>query len=209
VTKPAYMIIGLTIHDADTFLQYAEGAMPILPQLGATVLSAANDIERLRGNWNPDRLVVLKFPSLDTARIFWTSPEYAPFKAMRESCSESDIMLIESLVDEDPASATENNGSSHYVLGLSDMFNADWVEEYQAKAPPIVAKYGLVVPCKGDQFEVLHGSFDRQSMILLQFPSEDAYRGFFADPDYLPIKKLREDNTESEHVAFPGGFSAI
>ena len=79
----------------------------------------------------------------------------------------------------------------------------------KVRISPIAAKYGLVVPCMGDQFEVLHGSFDRQSMILLQFPSEDAYRGFWSDPDYLPIKKLREDNTENEHIAFPSGFSTV
>ncbi|MDE0989113.1 MAG: DUF1330 domain-containing protein [Pseudomonadales bacterium] len=61
----------------------------------------------------------------------------------------------------------------------------------------------------GDKFEVLRGSFNRQSMILLQFPSEDAYRGFREDPDYQPIKKLREDNMMSVHIAFPWGFSAV
>jgi uncharacterized protein (DUF1330 family) len=94
------------------------------------------------------------------------------------------------------------------VLGFSDLMSVNWVE-YQAKVPSIVAKYSPVVACKGDQFEVLHGRFDRQSMILLQFPSEEAYRGFWEDPDYQRIKKLREDNTVSEHVAFPSGFSAV
>jgi len=36
----------------------------------------------------------------------------------------------------------------------------NWVEEHQGKVPPIVAKYGPVVACKGDQFEVIYGSFD-------------------------------------------------
>lgn len=40
-------------------------------------------------------------------------------------------------------------------------------------------------------------------MILLQFASKDAYRGFWEDPAYQPIKKLRED------VAFPGGVSVV
>jgi uncharacterized protein (DUF1330 family) len=202
------MIIGIDIHDADTFQQYAEGVMPLLTQLGTTVLAAVNDIECLRGNWTPGRLVVLKFPSLETARAFYNSLECAPYKAMRESGSDSDIMLVEGLVDEDLAQAAEDNGRFHYLLGFNDPMNSDWVEEYQAKVPPIAARHGLVVPCLGDKFEVLRGSFDRQSMILLQFPSEDAYRAFWSDPDYLPIKKLREDNTQSEHIAFASGYSA-
>ena len=46
-------------------------------------------------------------------------------------------------------------------------------------------------------------------MILLQFASKDAYRGFWEDPAYQPIKKLREDNTVSEDVAFPCGVSVV
>ena len=221
MTKPAYMIIGIDIHDTDVFQQYFEGAMPLLPKLGATVLSAANDIECLRGDWTLDRLLLLKFQSLGAARIFYESSEYGPYKAMLESCSDSDIMLVEGPIDEDASAGNESSNSessnsessssepSHYLLGFNDTRNTDWVGEYQAKVPPIAAKYGLIVPCVGDKFEVLKGSFERQSMILLQFSSEDTYRGFWSDPDYLPIKKLREDNTESEHVAFPGGFGAF
>jgi len=56
---------------------------------------------------------------------------------------------------------------------------------------------------------VLRGSFNRQSMILSQFPSEDAYGGFREDPDYQPIKNLREDNMMSVHMAFPVGSNAV
>jgi uncharacterized protein (DUF1330 family) len=60
----------------------------------------------------------------------------------------------------------------------------------------------------GDGFEVLDGNFPRQTMVLLQFPSEDAFRGFWWDDDYLHIKKLREDNTVADSIAFAGGFDA-
>ncbi|MFT7219755.1 MAG: hypothetical protein ACI8Z1_001372 [Candidatus Azotimanducaceae bacterium] len=55
------MIVGIDIHISDLLIQYHKGAMLRLPELGSTVLSDANDIERLRGDWAPDRLVLLKF----------------------------------------------------------------------------------------------------------------------------------------------------
>ena len=209
MTKPAFMIFGVDVHDTDKFGQYAQGTVPLLEQFGVTVLSATNDIDNQHGNWARERVTVLKFPSMDQARALWASPDYAPLKALRESCSSSDIMLIEGTADEDPETAPADDGSSHYVLGMNDMLNPDWVPEYQAKVPAIAAKWGLGALCSGDGFEVLDGSFPRQTMILLQFPSEEAYRGFWWDPDYLPIKKLREDNTDADHIAFAGGFDPI
>lgn len=205
MTKPAYMIFGVDVNDAETFGKYAEGAGPLLGKFGVSVLSATNDIENQHGNWTRERVTVLKFPSLEQAKTFWNSPEYAPLKALRESCSSADIMLIEGSTDEDPSTPAADD-ACHYLLGFNDMLNADWVPEYQAKVPPISAKWGLAIPCAGDGFEVLDGKFPRQTVVLLQFPSEEAYRGFWWDPDYLPIKKLREDNTDSDHLAFPGGF---
>ena len=149
MTKPAYMIVGVVIHDANIFHQHAEGAVPLLPRLGATVMSVDSDIECLRGDGALNRLVVLKFKSLVTARAFYNSPEYAPYKVMRESCSDSHIMLIEGTTNEDAASAAAQ-GAPHYVLGLSDYLSVSWVEEYQEKVLPIVAKYGSVVLSKLD-----------------------------------------------------------
>ncbi len=209
MTKPAFMIFGVDVHDADKFGEYAQGTVPLLEKYGVSVMSATNDIEDMHDSWTRQRVTVLKFPSLDDAKAMWASEDYAPLKALRESCSSSDIMLIEGTTDEDAATAPAPSDDAHYVLGLNDMKNADWVAEYQAKVPAVAAKWNLVAPCSGDGFEVLDGSFPRQTMILLQFQSKDDYLGFWNDPDYAGIKKLREDNTEADHIAFPGGFDPI
>ena len=206
MTKPAFMVFGLDVHDADTFRKYGEGAGPLLGEFGASVLSATNDVELLNGVWDRERVTVLKFPSMEKARELWESPVYAPLKELRESCSQSDIFLIEGMMDEDPDNTPADDGSSHYVLGLNAPLSTDWIPEYQSKVPAIAAKYGLSAAFAGDQFEVLDGNWTRPQVILLQFPSEEAYRGFWWDDDYLPIKKLREDNTEGDHIAFPGGY---
>ena len=81
-----------------------------------------------------------------------------------------------------------------------------WSMGLTKRVPPIAAKYSVSMPCFGPDFEVLDGEFNRESVVLLQFPSEEAYRGFWFGDDYAEIKKLREDNTEADHIAFAGGF---
>jgi uncharacterized protein (DUF1330 family) len=49
----------------------------------------------LEGTWRPERLVVLEFPSAERARAWWESPEYAPAKALRQSCATTDMVLID------------------------------------------------------------------------------------------------------------------
>jgi uncharacterized protein (DUF1330 family) len=208
MTKPAYMIFGLDVHDAEKFGQYAQGTLPLLEKYGVQVFSARNDVETLKGSWSRQRVTILKYPSLAAAKEFWNLEEYAPLKALRESASDADIMLIEGMTDDDPDNAPDDLDNCHYVFGQNDMLNADWIPEYQANVGPVAAKWGLSMLASGDGFEVLDGNFPRQTMVLLQFPSEDAFRGFWWDDDYLHIKKLREDNTVADSIAFAGGFDA-
>ena len=49
------------------------------------------------GGWTPARLVVLEFPNVERARAWWDSPEYAPAKAIRQSCADSQLVITEGL----------------------------------------------------------------------------------------------------------------
>jgi uncharacterized protein (DUF1330 family) len=39
--------------------------------------------------------VILEFPDADTARRWWDSPEYAEAKALRQSCADTKMLLVE------------------------------------------------------------------------------------------------------------------
>jgi uncharacterized protein (DUF1330 family) len=49
----------------------------------------------LEGEWQPQRLVVLEFPSMDLARKFYDSPEYLAARAARAGVSNFDMVLVE------------------------------------------------------------------------------------------------------------------
>lgn len=72
MTKPAYMIFGLDVHDAEKFGQYAQGTLPLLEKYSVQVFSARNDVELLKGAWNRQRVTILKYPSLAAAKEFWS-----------------------------------------------------------------------------------------------------------------------------------------
>jgi uncharacterized protein (DUF1330 family) len=93
----AYMIIGIDIHDNVAFAPYGAGVAPILASYGAEVVVASDAFDVLEGTYTRKRSVILKFPSMEKARTFFGSDEYAPMIALRETCSDGDIILVEGL----------------------------------------------------------------------------------------------------------------
>ncbi|PYO48367.1 MAG: DUF1330 domain-containing protein [Candidatus Rokuibacteriota bacterium] len=52
-------------------------------------------VERLEGAWNPTRLVVLEFPSMEQARRWYDSDDYGAPKALRMKCAVTDAIFVE------------------------------------------------------------------------------------------------------------------
>jgi uncharacterized protein (DUF1330 family) len=40
---------------------------------------------------------MLEFPTMELARAWWASPEYAEGKALRQSCADTEMILVASL----------------------------------------------------------------------------------------------------------------
>ena len=74
-------------------LQFQALTAPIC--CGGRYIVRAGRSETLEGNWQPARFVILEFKDMDTARAWWASPEYAEAKALRQSCADAEMLLIE------------------------------------------------------------------------------------------------------------------
>jgi uncharacterized protein (DUF1330 family) len=62
---------------------------------GAEVCARGGKTEVVEGDWTPDRVVLLKFPSLEKARAFYDSPEYGAAKKAREGAAVMRMVLVE------------------------------------------------------------------------------------------------------------------
>jgi uncharacterized protein (DUF1330 family) len=51
----------------------------------------------LEGEWDPQRLVILEFESMERFNEWYNSPEYAPLKQVRGEAAVSDFVVIEGL----------------------------------------------------------------------------------------------------------------
>lgn len=91
---PAYVIVEIEIHDPATYERYKVLAPPSIAAYGGRYLARGGETVTLEGDWRPSRLVILEFPTLQAARDWWDSPEYAEAKALRHVAAESGMVAI-------------------------------------------------------------------------------------------------------------------
>jgi uncharacterized protein (DUF1330 family) len=91
----AYVIVDIDIHDAPGLEEYRKQVPATITKYGGRFIVRGGKFERLEGEWQPKRLVLLEFPSVEQARRWYDSEEYRPLKAMRLKASNSNLILVE------------------------------------------------------------------------------------------------------------------
>ena len=80
---PAFVIVEIEVHDREAYETYRSLVPASLDAYGGKFIARGGATENLEGDWAPERIVVLEFPSLERARQWWASPEYRDAKAIR------------------------------------------------------------------------------------------------------------------------------
>ena len=91
----AYVIFDIDVKDAVTYKEYVALAPATVEMYGGRYLARAGRTEKLEGDWVPKRLVILQFESLERAKQWLDSPEYAPIKRLRHQAATSNMVVIE------------------------------------------------------------------------------------------------------------------
>ncbi|GAA3701225.1 DUF1330 domain-containing protein [Oceanisphaera sediminis] len=92
----AYCIVNIVkIYDQEKFEQYVTGHTPTITQYGGRFLVKGNRGEVLEGVWPANLIVVHEFPSIEQFRAWYSSEEYRPWKELRQSCADVNVILTE------------------------------------------------------------------------------------------------------------------
>ncbi len=98
--KKAYGIVNIiSISDPNKFAEYVNGHIPSIEQYGGRFLVKGAVGEALEGEWESTRMVVHEFPSIEQYKLWYNSEEYKPWKALRQSCSDVKVVLVEGCID--------------------------------------------------------------------------------------------------------------
>ncbi|MEW6733480.1 MAG: DUF1330 domain-containing protein [Acidobacteriota bacterium] len=94
---PAYIVVNVEISDPVRYEEYRRLVAPTLEAYGGRYLVRGGQVEVLEGEWTPQRFVVVEFPSLEQAKAWWRSPEYAGPKAIRQASAHTDMIVVEGI----------------------------------------------------------------------------------------------------------------
>jgi uncharacterized protein (DUF1330 family) len=91
----AYVLIEITINDRDMYLQYIEKAKPIVERHGGEYIIRGGEITPLFGDWNPERIIVIRFPSRDKVSECFGSDEYLRVAGLRENSTITRSIILD------------------------------------------------------------------------------------------------------------------
>jgi len=94
---PAYVIVETDIHDPEQYEQYKAASPAAVAAGGGRFLVRGGELAVLEGDWQPSRLVVVEFESLEAAKRWYSSPEYQEAKKLREGAANLRMVAVEGL----------------------------------------------------------------------------------------------------------------
>ena len=94
---PAYIVVEIEVEDPVRYEDYKKMVPPSLAAYGGRFLVRGGKVENLEGDWAPKRFVMAEFPSVERAKAWWSSPEYAEAKALRHATAKSQMIVVEGI----------------------------------------------------------------------------------------------------------------
>jgi len=91
----AYVIVDLTVTDLPTMEEYRKRVPATLAAYGGRFLVRGGAHQTVEGDWKPNRLVVLEFPSMEQAKRWYDSEEYREPKAMRLQAGRANMVMVD------------------------------------------------------------------------------------------------------------------
>jgi len=91
----AYIIVEVSISNQDEYDEYKKLTPATIAAYDGKFVVRGAKTESLEGDWQPERVVVLEFPSVERAKEWWHSEEYTKAKVIRQRAATTKMLVVE------------------------------------------------------------------------------------------------------------------
>jgi uncharacterized protein (DUF1330 family) len=91
-----------------------------------------------------------------------------------------------------------------YAIAQGRTVNRAMHDDYVAKALPTLTRYGAKILAVTETPDVIEGTVEDPRFVLLEFPSRERFRAWYASPEYQAIVHLRLESVPGTFVLIDG-----
>jgi len=92
-----YIIAHVQVTNPVQYEEYKKWSTAAMQATGAEVCVRGGQVAVLEGDWSPERIVILKFPSFEAAKAFYEVPEYLQARQARAGAAIMRMIAVEGL----------------------------------------------------------------------------------------------------------------
>jgi uncharacterized protein (DUF1330 family) len=90
-----YVISDVEFLDAAQVERYRSLAQAAIAKYGGRYLARGGAVEPIEGDWKPERIVIVEFPTMERAREWYCSSEYALALEVRRTALKRNLIFVE------------------------------------------------------------------------------------------------------------------
>ena len=90
----AYLIFDVEIHDMTEYGKFMAAVKPAVEAAGGRYLVRGGTHKVIEGAWQPTRLVMFEFPSMEAAEGFYDGPVYQELRPIRLASSTAKALVV-------------------------------------------------------------------------------------------------------------------
>ena len=94
----AYFISDASVRNPAALPLFRERAAASIAHYGGRYIAREESVETIEGNWAPKVVIIIEFPTLERARTWYRSKEYASALAVRDQAISRHLILVDGLV---------------------------------------------------------------------------------------------------------------
>ena len=92
---PAYVIADVKVTDPAKFQEYVSQVPATVEKYGGKYRVRGGAIEKVEGDWEPSRMVVIEFESMEQLKKWYHSQEYSNPMRLRHESANATVIFVE------------------------------------------------------------------------------------------------------------------
>ena len=91
----AFVIVEIEVHDQELYKTYTQLTPATIASYQGKFVARGGDTIVLEGDWEPKRLVLLEFPSVEIANSWWHSEDYSKAREIRQRAATTKMIILD------------------------------------------------------------------------------------------------------------------